>query len=54
MHFQQHLKENEDSGISSIRSNIHCELSVIEKCDNMSNNPIKEDSNSSYLNDFKR
>ncbi|XP_031626005.1 serine/threonine-protein kinase greatwall [Contarinia nasturtii] len=47
MRFPRHLKENEDSGISSIRSNIQCELSAIEKCENSSHNPIKEDSNSS-------
>lgn len=47
MRFGRHLKENEDSGISSIQSNIHCELSAIEKCENLSHNPIKEDSNTS-------
>ncbi|XP_055323463.1 serine/threonine-protein kinase greatwall isoform X2 [Sitodiplosis mosellana] len=45
MRFGRHLKENEDSGISSIRS--HCELSAIEKCENQSHNPVKEDSNTS-------
>lgn len=54
MRFARHLKENEDSGISSIRSNIHCELSAIEKCENLSHNPIKEDSNSSCSNISKR
>lgn len=47
MRFARHLKENEDSGISSIRSNIQCELSAIERCENISHIPIKEDSNTS-------
>lgn len=54
MRFQRHLKENEDSGISSIRSNNQCELSAIEKCDNLSTNPTKDDTNSSCSNVSKR
>lgn len=49
MRFPQHLKENEDSGIASIRSNMHCELSAIEKCENISTIQIKEDMNISNL-----
>lgn len=49
MRFGAHLKESEDSGISSIRSNIHCELSAIEKCDNLSTNQVKEEINISNL-----
>lgn len=54
MRFPRHLKENEDSGISSIRSNIQCELSAIEKCENLSHNPVKEDSTSPSSNLSKR
>lgn len=50
---QQHLKENEDSGISSIRSSNQCELSAIEKFENMSQHQVKEDSTCSCTNENK-
>lgn len=51
MKYLRHLKESEDSGISSIRSsNIHCELSAIEKFSNLSHIPMKEDLNCSNNN----
>lgn len=57
MKYLRHLKENEDSGISSNRSsNIHCELSAIEKCEKedlnstANNNNNNNDTNGSKMN----
>lgn len=52
MKYLQHLKESEDSGISSLRS--QCELSAIEKCGNVFSNQFKEDLNGSCSNMSKR
>lgn len=43
----KHIKETEDSGVSSRKSdssaNTHCELSSIEKEGNLSHNHIRDD-----------
>lgn len=51
-------KENEDSGVCSRKSdlstNIHCELSAIEKYENISHTNLKEDSSDIYSDLSKR
>lgn len=54
----QNAKENEDSGVCSrkgdLSTNIQCELSAIEKYENLSNNHIKDDCSCSCSDLSKR
>lgn len=57
-HINLMTKENEDSGVSSRKSdlspNIHCELSAIEQYENNSHLNLKEDSSDNYSDLSKR